>query len=397
MSPDATRPIHPRTDDAAATPVAAGVRADRHLPGTAARDRRTSSVGIPATTGRAGSRRRGRRRTAATVLAACAALGLAACGSDDEPSAGSGTPAASGAFPVSIATKFGDVEVAKQPQRVVAVGYNDQDFALALGVKPLGFRQFQGTDIGNRPWARQALGGAKPEVVGETDIGFEKIAALRPDLLLAIYSGITDKEHATLSKLAPTVGQAPGTVDYGEPWQAQLKTTGQALGRTTQAADVERSVESKVAAAKEEDGLAGKSVVLAANTGATFSVYASADLRSRFFTDLGMQVPAAIDRLAGRAFYGDLSEERLELLNADLLVIYGDERDLLKKPAFARLKAVREGRVIYLDQAGAISQALGFSSPLSIPYALEKLRPRMKAALDGDPATKVEGTGKDFD
>ncbi|WP_051472166.1 iron-siderophore ABC transporter substrate-binding protein [Patulibacter minatonensis] len=355
------------------------------------------SPDAPSTTPRHRTGRRSRRRTAATALAVCATLTLAACGSDDEPTSDSGAPAASGAFPVSIATKFGTVEVRSQPKRVVAVGYNDQDFALALGVTPLGFRQFQGADIANRPWAREALGGAKPEVVGETDLGFEKIAALQPDLLLAIYSGITDKEHATLSKLAPTVGQAPGTVDYGEPWQQQLKTTGQALGRTTRAAEVQKAVEAKVAEAKTDGDLAGRSVVLAANTGATFSVFSSSDLRSRFFTDLGMEVPPAIDELAGRAFYADVSQERLELLDADLLVIYGDERDLLKNQAFARLKAVREGRVIYLDQQGAISQAVGFSSPLSIPYALEKLRPRIKAALDGDPTTKVEGTGKAFD
>ncbi|MDO9407494.1 iron-siderophore ABC transporter substrate-binding protein [Patulibacter sp.] len=339
------------------------------------------------------------RRTATSAVAVLAAAALAACGSDDGGSdattaAGGAT---GGAFPVTITHKFGRTEVPKAPQRVVAVGYNDQDFALALGVTPLGFRQFQGADIADRPWAREALGGAKPEVVGETDLGVEKIAALRPDLLLAVYSGITSKEYGTLSELAPTVAQSAKHVDYGEPWQEQLRTTGEALGREQRAAEVEKDVEAGVAKAREADGTAGRSVVLASGSDGKFFAFASADLRSRFFTALGMKVPGRIDRLAGKTFYADVSEERLDLLEADLLVIYGDEQELLKRPTFARLKAVREGRVVYLDEQGAISQAVGFSSPLSIPYALAKLRPRIAAAIDGDPATKPQGTGPAFD
>jgi iron complex transport system substrate-binding protein len=43
---------------------------------------------------------------------------------------------------------------------------------------------------------------------------------------------------------------------------------------------------------------------------------------------------------------------------------------------------VRERRVIFLDPAGDLANALGFSSPLSLPYALDELVPRLAAALD---------------
>ncbi|MGX6447891.1 ABC transporter substrate-binding protein [Patulibacter sp. S7RM1-6] len=323
-------------------------------------------------------------------------LPLAACGGDDDGA--TSTAAQTGAgdrFPVTITHKFGRTEIPSAPQRVVAVGYNDQDFALALGVEPLGFRQFQDTDISARPWAQAALGGAKPKLVGETDVKFESIAALKPDLILAVYSGITDADYGKLARIAPTVAQSADYVDYGEPWDVQLRTTGQALGRSGEAAKVAKDVERAIAAARGSIDAQGASVAMGSGTGGKFYAYASADLRARQLVDLGLKVPAEIDRLAGKQFYADVSEERLDLLDRDLLVIYGDERELTARPTFARLKAVREGRVVYLDEQAPIAQAIGFSSPLSIPWVLERLTPRIKAALDGDPATKVEGTGPD--
>lgn len=89
---------------------------------------------------------------------------LAGCGEETQT-----CEAASGGarFPVTVEHKFGTTEIPAAPKRVVAVGFNDQDFALAVGVKPAGARQFQGgIDITDRPWAQSALGGAQPELIG---------------------------------------------------------------------------------------------------------------------------------------------------------------------------------------------------------------------------------------
>src|SRR5262245_37268047 len=109
------------------------------------------------------------------VIAALLALLAAGCGeeaSEPAPQAGDG-------FPVTIEHKFGTTTVDQAPERVVTVGFNDQDFALALGVTPVGVRQFQGgIDITKRPWAQDELAGSQPQIVGAEDLEFEKIAAL---------------------------------------------------------------------------------------------------------------------------------------------------------------------------------------------------------------------------
>lgn len=61
--------------------------------------------------------------------------------------------------------------------------------------------------------------------------------------------------------------------------------------------------------------------------------------------------------------------------------MYGSEKDFADFPLFQRLDAVREGRVIYMDVDGDFANALGFSSPLSIPFALDQAVPQLAAAV----------------
>ena len=78
----------------------------------------------------------------------------------------------------------------------------------------------------------------------------EKIAALRPDLILALYSGLTKEQYDTLSKFAPVVAQPKEYSDYGIPWQRQTETIGKALGRPEEATKLVEGVEAKFAEAK---------------------------------------------------------------------------------------------------------------------------------------------------
>ncbi|HWM11241.1 MAG TPA: iron-siderophore ABC transporter substrate-binding protein, partial [Solirubrobacteraceae bacterium] len=287
-------------------------------------------------------------------------------------------PAGAG-FPVTIEHKFGETTVREAPERVVAVGFNDQDFALALGVTPVGVRQFQaGIDIMGRPWAQDELAGAEPQVVGAEELELEKIAALRPDLILGVYSGLTDKEYGTLSKIAPTIAQSDEYPDFGQPWQEQAEVSSRAMGLEQEGDEVVDDVEQQFARAREAypELEGGTFAFAAASTGRVFA-YGAEDLRTRFFLSLGLELPRELDALTGKSFYAELSEERLRLLDQDVLVIYGSPKDLEAFPLFERMRAVREGRVIFLDPDSDLANALGFSSPLSLPYALDRLVPRL--------------------
>ena len=72
----------------------------------------------------------------------------------------------------------------------MAVGLTEQDTILALGYKPIATSERYGEQpYAVWPWARAALGDAKPKVLQTEDgFDFEGIAALRPDLILGVNS-----------------------------------------------------------------------------------------------------------------------------------------------------------------------------------------------------------------
>jgi iron complex transport system substrate-binding protein len=337
-------------------------------------------------------------RLPAAELAADATLTLAACGSDDD---GDATPAGNGsqtttttaaadagAFPVTITHAFGTTTIPKAPERVAAVGFNEQDFALALGVKPVAVRDSLGDfPFKTRPWAPGANSDPTPTYVGGTEISLEKLAATRPDVILGIYSFVDKATWSKLNGIAPTVAQSKDYELGAEPWDRQLLETGQALGREARAKEVVAEVNRPFAAAKEEHPeFRGKTLTSAVEGGGRVFNLADSDLRQQFFTDLGFVTPKG-------AGIENISREKLDVLDQDVLVLITDDPDgLSDDPLFRRLKAVREGRVITVGSGDAFAGALGYNSPLSRPYLLKQALPRLVAALDGDPATKVAPT-----
>lgn len=338
-------------------------------------------------------------RSSLALLCVTAALALGACGSDDEPAASSGPASAgtstgsaaaapdAGAFPVTIEHSFGRTTIDRAPQRVATVGFNEQDFALALGVKPVAIREFIGDfPAEDRPWAPGANDPA-PVEVGAEEISYEKLAAARPDLVLGIYSFVDRAGYDKLAGIAPTVAQTKDFEAGAVPWDRQLLDTGRALGREARAKEVVAEGKATFAAArKEHPEFAGKRLTVAFQSPGSLFNLADSDLRQRFFTELGFETPAG-------AGIEKISRERLDVLDQDVLVlITDDEEGALQDPQLRRLKAVREGRVVVVGSADAFAGALGYNSPLSRPYLLEQALPRLAAAADGDPATKVAAT-----
>src|SRR3712207_1526194 len=323
------------------------------------------------------------------VLALCG--GLAACGgSGDDGSAPVVEPSsASGAFPLTIENEFGTTEIPAEPQRVVTVGFNDQDFVLALGVTPVGERENLGEyDATTRPWAEELLPAEDIPTVGGQEINLEAVAALEPDLVVGVYSFMDQTVYDQLSGIAPTLAQTDECADGATPWQEQTLLIGQALGREEAAQQLVDDVEGQVEqAVNENPDFAGSSIAVhLTGVGSGHYLLGRDDLRTQFFTDLGFTVPDAST---------DLSQERLNLLNADVLAVNGyDQEDADADTLFSSLDVVTQGRTVLLGSySGDVSAALGFGSPLSLPYLLDEAVPALAAAADGDPSTVVPALG----
>ena len=145
-------------------------------------------------------------------------------------------PAADAAFPVTIEHKYGETTIEAEPQRVVSVGFGEHDGLLALGVIPVAVRDWYGDQpFATWPWAQDELGDAEPVVLASDEENFEQIAALEPDLIVGISSGMTAEQYEILSAIAPTVAQPGEYIDFGTPWDVSLEITGRAVGRSAEA------------------------------------------------------------------------------------------------------------------------------------------------------------------
>lgn len=329
-------------------------------------------------------------------LALLAACGSAPAAPSAQPTAApAGEPAAAApAFPVSIDHKYGSTTIPAAPARVVTVGLTEQDALLALGITPVGTTEWFGEHPGAIwPWAQEKLAGAPPALVGGADgPNLEAIAALQPDLILALYSGITQEQYDLLSQIAPTVAQPAAYVDYGVPWQELTRTVGLALGKAAEADALVAEVEARLAAVRaEHPEFEGASAVVATPYQGIW-VYGPEDVRGRLLTTLGFTLPEGLAEVTGAEFGGNLSMERADMLDVDVIIWLDPEaaEGPLGGPLYSSLPVHTEGREVMLESnTSALGGATSFVSVLSLPYLIDGLVPQLEAAIDGDPATAV--------
>jgi iron complex transport system substrate-binding protein len=317
-------------------------------------------------------------------------LGVAGCGGGES---GERAGADSGETRV-VEHKYGSTEVSGTPKRVATVGLSDHDPVLAIGVKPIAVTEWYGAfPYATWPWAQDALGEAEPEVMPRNNdrINFELLATFEPDLIIGQYSGMSRDDYETASRIAPTIAQSGEYPDYGAPWQAVTRTIGLALRRRGRAEELISGVEERFAEVSQDyPQFEGKAAVVG-EFFETFFVRSASDPRTRFLTSLGFVLPEEIAELTGDRDGADISEEQLRLLDRDLLLwnigFYPQlEGELADNEIYQQLDVPREGRDIFLTDE-VLSGALTWSTVLSIPFALDKLAPRLAAAVDGDPET----------
>jgi iron complex transport system substrate-binding protein len=321
---------------------------------------------------------------AALVVTSCSSG--ADGGTDDTATPGS----SSDAFPVTIEHTFGTTTIEEEPHNVVTWGFGSTDAALALGVVPVAipFQAYGGDDEGVLPWIAEELdrlGADTPTVLPEGDeVPFEAIAAAKPDVILANYSGITEEEYGTLSAIAPTVAYSGEA--WTTPWRDVVTTVGRALGKEKDAATLVADTEQTIAdAAAEHPELQGRTVAAVWDTAGTFYVYEAADARVEFLTDLGLKVAPSVGELStGTAtFYYTLSYEETSKLTSDILLSYAatqQEADTFAAQPYAQtmpqLKSGHHATLVGEEFVAAVSPP----TVLSMTWGLEDYLNALSAA-----------------
>ncbi|ANH40031.1 putative siderophore-binding lipoprotein YfiY precursor [Nocardioides dokdonensis FR1436] len=324
---------------------------------------------------------------AALILSACSTGATDPASTDTAADAAARPPAAADAFPVTIEHALGETTIEEAPQRVATLGWVDDDIALSLGVAPVGAvaKSWGGNENRSTDWFDAALeeqGAEQPVRYDDTDgAPVDAIAELAPDVILATNSGITEKEYAKLSKIAPVV--AYPDFPWVTEWRTSLDMIGDALGLSDRAVEVRAETEQVIEDGKDEyPGLEGTSLAFVHLTPtdlSTIGLYAAADNRVRTMNDFGMVNASIVDEVVDEGqFYGTMSAERAEDVDADVVLSYAetedDVADLADDPLIGRIPALRSGHV-YAEVDKHLGVSITNPSPLSMPYIVEHYLP----------------------
>ncbi|MYT74500.1 MULTISPECIES: iron-siderophore ABC transporter substrate-binding protein [unclassified Streptomyces] len=309
---------------------------------------------------------------------------LAACGSDTDGSSAAAGSASAGAFPAKVSTKFGTVTVKERPKRVVALGWGDAETALALGVQPVGqsdWLAFGGDGVG--PWAKGKYD-KSPQKIGTLEPEYEKIAALKPDLILDTKSSGDQTRYDTLSKIAPTIGVPEGGDQYKISWEKQTTMVSQALGLADRGEKlIDGTKKEFAAAAKAHPEFKDRTITVGSRTATTWGAYVRGTGRVDFVERLGFTNNPAVEKKAGSAFSVPVSEENLQMLDADLLVmapIGTTAKKISSDPLYRAIPGVKKGHSLVFDDKN-ISSAFATDSVLSTRYALKHVVPLLAEKL----------------
>jgi len=335
---------------------------------------------------------------AATILTAATVLLVTGCASDTSGSSAGGTAAAEdGAFPVTIEHAFGQTTIESQPERVAAVAWGNHEVPLALGVVPVGMSKATwGDDDGDGvlPWVEDQLtelGAETPVLFDETDgIDFEAVADTEPDVILASYSGLTQEEYDTLSKIAPVV--AYPEVAWGTSYQDMIRMNSAAIGLSEEGDALIEDLEAQVQTALDANAeLADAKVLFSYLDPSDLSqvgFYTSLDTRPGFLASLGLPEPEIVtEESAGTdLFYVTVSAEQADRFSdVDVFVTYGDPdgaiiEQLQADPLLSQIPAIAEGRIAVLENSTPLAASAN-PSPLSIGWGIDEYFALLAGAL----------------
>jgi len=283
-------------------------------------------------------------------------------------------PTLAQSFPATVKHAYGETVIDKAPDRIVTWGWGNHDALLALGVVPVAmpFSTYGGGENGLHPWVEERLkelGAATPVQLSDTsEIPFEQIAAQKPDVIIAVFSGISAEDYQRLSQIAPTVAFPDKA--WSTPWQDVTRIIGQVVGKSAEAeqvvADTLRFVADETARYPE---IAGTTFAGVNDFDGSIAVYDALDARMKFLTDIGMVLAPSVTELSPKdgSFYYPLSYELFDRLTSDVLITYYETQEASDE-FFA--KPYAQSQPQYVKGAFASLVGIEYVAAVSPPSAL---------------------------
>lgn len=242
----------------------------------------------------------------------------------------------------TVTTAAGSLKLNAKPQRIVTLSSSDTEIVYALG----------GSVVG-RPTALGAVqppeAASVPEVGSAHGILFEKLAALKPDLVIASPSLAT--QRATIEKLGAQV--LFNSHNTFADIQASIRLYGRVLGQETKAEQLIQHMNASVTGLKKPAS-APKTLIVYGAPG-SFVVALPTSYPGNFLELAGgKNVASSFPKIDAMPQYAELSLERIIAANPDLIlfIAHGDadevkasfKKEFESNAAWKNLSAVKNDR-----------------------------------------------------
>lgn len=251
---------------------------------------------------------------------------------------------------LTVSTSKGDIEVPKNPKRVVVFDFAALDVMDSLGIKP----ENLALPVKNLPESlkKYAQGAVDAGEIKEPNL--EKINEFKPDLI--IISGRQSKAYEELSKIAPTLYMDIDMKNYISSVNENTKKIARIFGKEKEADEQIAKINSEISEIKKLSENYNKKVLFVLTNDGKISTF-GADSRFGFvFKELGLQ---AVDTNVKGSIHGqDINYEYIAEKNPDVIfyvdrtkVVGGSKAggDVLKNELIAKTNAGKTGNIISLE------------------------------------------------
>lgn len=249
---------------------------------------------------------------------------------------------------ITVDSEMGEVTVPANPEKVLA-SYNE-DTLIALDQPPVA-KWAIGESV--QDYLEEDL--ADVETV-EWTLPLEQVLRMEPDLI--ILDHVLDNYEGSYEDYAAIAPTYVLSEEEGSDWKVRLQKFGEILGKETEAEQALADYDEKVDAAKEEldENLGDESVAMMWVVGGKYFLFEenrhSADM---IYNELGVEVPELVKELGqGEAAWNPISLEKLSEMDADHMIILGDENDegietLKNSNVWNNINAVENDQVYYIE------------------------------------------------
>lgn len=257
----------------------------------------------------------------------------------------------------------GETAIDGTPETVMVTDWAAFDNLTALGVP------VAGVPGSNAPGHLADRIGADMRRIGslqEPDI--ETIAATAPDLV--IIAARSRNSYKTISAIAPTLDMSTDNAELIDSAKANLTTLGAIFHREDRAAELNATLDAKVAAATEAATGKGTALVIVTN-GGKMGAYGPGSRISWLYSTL--KVPSVFDTVDDRDHGGDsITFEYLLKTNPDWLFVVDRDaavgndgtsaRQILDNELIHQTNFWQNGHVVYLDSQAAYVTMNGYDA-----------------------------------